>query len=111
MGNSSILEKVPGAKGFLGFTHKTDALRYILGKQQSAKVDLAGNLAGVYDYMYKPKAVQPIPTDNVDAAAATEADRQRRLAKKAAGLDSTIRTSPSGAASLYSAQPKSLLGS
>ena len=109
MGNS-ILEKVPGAKSFLGLTAKTSGLRALVGAKAFGNMDLAGQLAGVYDDRYKVKDPQPIPTDNVDAAAQTAADRTRRLARRAAGLDSTIRTSPAGA-TLYNAQPKTLLGS
>lgn len=110
MGDSSILKKVPGAKGFLGFVRKTSGLRAVVGDKAFSSMDLAGQLAGVYDGNYKPADVQPIPTDNTDSAAMVERDRVRRLAKRASGLDSTIRTSPAGA-TLYSAQPKSLLGS
>jgi hypothetical protein len=82
-----------------------------MGEKASAQFDLAGQLTGAHDHLYKPAAVEPIPTDNTDNAALIERDRTRRMAKRAAGLDSTIRTSPSGAAALYTPQPKTLLGS
>ena len=111
----SPLKKIPGATGFLNFTSKTNALNYLLGRKEGGKLDLAGQLAGVYDGDYKPANVSAIPTGDgtgtsADAAALIARDRERRLARRAAGLDSTIRTSPAGAA-LYSAQPKTLLGS
>ena len=112
---TSILSKVPGAKGFLGFTAKTSGLRALVGAKAFGNMDLAGQLAGVYDDRYKVKDPPAIPTGDgtgvsADAAAAIERDRVRRMARQAAGLDSTIRTSPAGAA-LYSTQPKTLLGS
>jgi hypothetical protein len=103
-------KKIPGARGFLNFTGKTSGLRALVGGDQFANMDLAGQAAGVYDDKYKPKDVQPVPSADVDAAAMIERDRVRRLAKQANGIDSTIRTSPAGA-TLYSAQPKTLLGS
>lgn len=110
MGNSSILSKVPGAKGFLKATAKTSGIRALVGDKAFGNMDLAGQLAGVYDDRYKVKDPEAIPSPVADAAAPfAAADNVRRLAKRAAGRDSTIRTSPAGA--LYTAQPKALLGS
>lgn len=81
----------------------------ILGKKTAATIDPLGQVLGDYDSLYKPKDVQPIPTENTDAAAINERDIARRRAMQANGRDSTIRTSPAGA--LYSGTPKSLLGS
>jgi hypothetical protein len=103
-------KKIPGAAGFLNFTSKTSGLRALVGKDQFASMDLGGQVAGIYDDKYKPKDVQPIPSADVGSDPLVAADRMRRLAKRASGLDSTIRTSPAGA-TLYSAQPKVLLGS
>lgn len=47
--------------------------------------------------------------NNIDNSSLAARDRVRRAAKRAQGLDSTIRTSPAGAP--YTGQPKSLLGS
>jgi hypothetical protein len=96
--------------------NKTMPHTWVMGEKKSAQFDLAGQLTGAHDHLYKPDVVQPIPTDNgagmdTEAAALVARDRARRMARRAAGLDSTIRTSPSGAAALYSPQPKSLLGS
>ncbi len=96
------------------FLNKTMPHTWIMGEKASAGLDFAGQLTGAHDHYYQPADVQPIPDNTADAntAAATAADRARRLAKRAAGLDSTIRTSPSGAAAaLYNPQPKTLLGS
>jgi len=82
----------------------------VLGKKAFSNIDLAGQVIGQYDSMYKPKEVQDIPSPITDSAEFTARDQARRLAKKANGRDSTIRTSPAGA-TLYSAQPKALLGS
>lgn len=82
----------------------------ILGKKVASQVDLGGQLMGDYNSLYKPANVPAIPATGTDTAALVERDRMRRLAKQANGIDSTIRTSPAGA-TLYSPQPKTLLGS
>lgn len=84
-------------------------VRKLLGDKTFSQLDLGGQVAGVYDDLYKPEKIEPIPTPNIDASANVERDRARRLARKAAGRDSTIRTSSQGAP--YSGAPKSLLGS
>lgn len=84
---------------------------WFLSKKQSASMDLGGQLLGAHDDLYKPAKVEPIPQTDTTNDAMAASDRARRLARKAAGLQSTIRTSPSGAAALYSSQPKALLGS
>ena len=96
-------------KKLLKFSNKIQPHSLLMGEKASAQYDLAGQLAGSHDYLYKPKEIDPIPTPD-DAGANVARDRMRRLAKKASGRDSTIRTSPQGAAP-YSAAPKSLLGS
>jgi hypothetical protein len=103
MGDSSILKKVPGAKGFLGFVRKTSGLRAVVGDKAFSSMDLAGQLAGVYDDQLQAGRRAADPNRQHGLAAMVERDRVRRLAKRASGLDSTIRTSPAGA--LYSAQP------
>lgn len=82
----------------------------VLGKKVASTIDLAGQVVGDYDKLYKPTAVPPIPSaaDNPQDAV-NAADIARRRAMMANGRDSTIRTSPAGA--LYSGTPKSLLGS
>jgi hypothetical protein len=56
----------------------------------------------------RTQGVTPIPYEDPTAAALAARDRQRRLTRKAAGRDSTIRTSPAGAP--YVGTPPSLLG-
>jgi hypothetical protein len=92
------------------FLNKTQPHTWVMGEKQSAQFDFAGQATGAHDHLYKPANVQPIPTSDTDSAALVERDRMRRVAKRAAGLDSTIRTSPAGA-TLYNPQPKALLGS
>lgn len=96
-------------KNALQFGSKTHPHSWFLDKKTNASTDLGGQLTGAYDDLYKVKDQEPIPSPSVDNAAFTERDRTRRLAKRANGRDSTIRTSPQGAA--YSGAPKSLLGS
>lgn len=100
----------------MGFAKKAvDALHphtLILGRKKSAQFNLAGQLAGTYDDLYKPAKVEPIPSPSSPAAANdayTARDFSRRLARRAQGRDSTVRTGPGGAP--YDAAPKRLLGS
>lgn len=98
------------------FANKTMPHTWVMGEKASAQYDLAGQVFGAHDDLYKPKDAPAIPTDDgtgndAEAAALIARDRMRRMARRANGLDSTIRTSPTGAAALYTAQPKQLLGS
>jgi hypothetical protein len=94
----------------LAFGNKLNPHTWALGERQSAAMDLGGQVAGAHDDLYKPKDIAAAPSADTSVDAYTQRDFARRLAKRASGRDSTIRTSPAGAA-LYSAQPKSLLGS
>jgi hypothetical protein len=102
-------KKIPGAKSFLKFTAKTSGLRALVGGEQFGNMDLAGQVFGVYDDRYKPKEVDATPSASVETQAYAARDNMRRLARRATGRDSTVRTGPGGAP--YSAAPKSLLGS
>jgi|SRR5881396_255138 len=98
------------AKKALQFASKTQPHSWFLDKKTNASIDLGGQITGAYDDIYKVKDPEAIPTASTDGAASSQADFARRLAKKANGRDSTIRTSPAGA--LYGGSPaKSLLGS
>lgn len=97
------------AKKAVAFGSKLNPHSWFLDKRTNASTDFAGQVSGAYDDLYKPKAVAPIPNVDTTQPSYDAADIARRLAKKANGIDSTIRTSPAGA--LYTAQPKALLGS
>ena len=97
------------AKKAVGFLEGLHPHSLALGRKKSASMNLAGQLAGSYDDLYKPAEVEAIPYQDSTASAFTQRDRTRRLASRAMGRDSTIRTGPGGAP--YSAAPKSLLGS
>lgn len=82
----------------------------IMGEEASASMDLGGQLFGAHDDLYKPKNIEAIPGGaNMDASAMAERDRARRLARRAMGRDSTVRTGAQGAA--YQGAPKTLIGS
>lgn len=91
------------------FANKTMPHTWVMGESASAQYDLAGQLTGAHDRLYKPKDVTPPPRADVDQSGLIERDRQRRLARRAAGRDSTVRTGPGGAP--YDGAPKTLLGS
>lgn len=88
--------------------NKTMPHTWIMGERASAGVDLAGQLTGAHDALYKPAAIAPAPALNTDAAY-LQRDRVRRMAQRAQGQASTIRTSSTGAP--YTGAPKQLLGS
>lgn len=72
------------------------------------KFDVVGNVLGLNKHGGGGGDDNAIPGPYMDPEAYLERDRQRRLAKRAQGQESTIRTS---VASPYNPQPKSLLGS
>ena len=80
----------------------------ILGKKVSAGMDLAGQALGAYDANYQPTDVAAPPSPVNDAPAYTARDRIRRMAKRASGQQSTIRTGGPGAP--YTGAPATLLG-
>jgi len=81
----------------------------ILGKKVSAGMDLGGQALGAYDANYQPTDIPAAPSPVTSDAPAYEArDRIRRIAKRAQGVGSTVRTSSAGAP--YTGQPASLLG-
>lgn len=81
---------------------------WALGQKKSADYDLAGQAFGAHDARYKPEEQPAIPFTPTLPAATAARDYTRRLARRANGLDSTIRAS---SAEPYSAAPKALLGS
>lgn len=93
----------------LRFANKTMPHSWFMSDKDSAKLDLGGQLFGAHDRNYRPKEVEPIPQIDMGSESNIERDRMRRTARRAAGRDSTIRTSSQGAP--YSSAPKSLLGS
>jgi len=97
--------------GVLRFANKTMPHTWFMGSKESAQYDLAGQVFGAHDHLYKPEKVEPVPAIDPGADQTVERDRMRRMARRASGRDSTIRTGPQGAVAPYSAQPKSLLGS
>lgn len=97
------------AKKAVGFLEGLHPHSLLMGRKASASVNLAGQLAGSYDDLYKPAKVEAIPSPSNDTNAYAARDNTRRLARRAAGRDSTVRTGPGGAP--YSAAPKTLLGS
>lgn len=97
------------AKSLLRFHSKATPHSLIMGSREAAKYDLAGQVTGAWDKLYKPKAVTAAPVVNDAAEGYAAADRMRRRARLAQGQASTIRTSPQGAP--YDGAPKTLLGS
>lgn len=96
-------------KKLLRFSNKIQPHSLLMGEKASAQYDLAGQLAGAHDHLYKPKNVAPPPVANDTQTGVVERDRMRRMARRAQGRDSTVRTGPGGAP--YDAAPKTLLGS
>lgn len=79
------------------------------GQKTFAGLDLGGQVLGQYDNLYKPADIPAAPSQiNNDASAYEARDRIRRIAKRAQGIDSTVRTSSAGAP--YTGQPTALLG-
>jgi hypothetical protein len=81
---------------------------WVLGEKASKSLDFGGQLVGAYDDQYKPAEIEAAPTPIVDDQAYVQRDRIRRIAKKAQGRDSTIRTSSTAAP--YTGAPAKLLG-
>lgn len=82
------------------------------GKKTFSSIDLGGQVLGQYDDLYKPADVSADPPPSpiaADTEAYAQRDRIRRIAKKAQGQQSTIRTSSTGAP--YTGAPATLLGS
>lgn len=78
------------------------------GQKTFSGLDLGGQILGQYDNLYKPADIAAAPSPSTDAPAYEARDRIRRMAKRAQGIDSTVRTSSAGAP--YTGQPASLLG-
>lgn len=95
-------------KGLLRLGNNVSPHTWVLGKKASAGMDLGGQAFGAYDDQYKPADVVAPPTPINDNAAYQARDRVRRVAKKAQGIDSTVKTSPTGAP--YTGTPSRLLG-
>jgi hypothetical protein len=93
-------------KGLLRLGNKPNEL--LFGKKTARSMDLGGQVFGAYNSDYKPDEVATAPSPIVDADAYAARDRTRRMAKRALGRDSTIRTSPTGAP--YTGEPARLLG-
>lgn len=81
---------------------------WVLGKKASMGMDFGGQVLGAYDEQYKPEDIAPAPSTINDASAYTQRDRVRRIARKAQGQGSTIRTGGTGAP--YTGAPSTLLG-
>lgn len=96
-------------KKALRFANKTMPHTWVMGEQNSASIDFAGQLAGAHDHLYKPGKVEALPSPEVDAQAYTARDRIRRLARTAQGRDSTMRTDLQAAP--YQPNGKRLTGS
>jgi len=103
---------------FKGLLHIADGRwigQAVLGKKVASQIDLAGQIVGDYNKLYRPAKVAPIPGVNVDASAYAAGSIFRRLVAGAQGIDSTIRTGPQGIPAPltvpYAAAPKRLLGS
>lgn len=79
------------------------------GKKTFSSIDLGGQILGQYDDLYKPENV-PAPESAavIEAGAYEQRDRIRRIARKAQGQASTIRTSST--AEPYTGAPARLLG-
>lgn len=97
------------AKKAVGFLESLHPHSLAMGRKASASMNLAGQVAGSYDDLYKPAKVEAIPSPTTATNAYEQRDNTRRLARRATGRDSTVRTGPGGAP--YSAAPKQLLGS
>ena len=78
------------------------------GKKTFSGLDLGGQILGQYDDLYKPEDIAAAPSPENSADAYTQRDRIRRVAKKAMGQQSTIRTGGTGAP--YTGAPATLLG-
>lgn len=96
------------AKKGLRFGNSIMPHTWVLGKKASMGMDLGGQVAGAYDDQYKPTDIEAAPSPINDAEAYTQRDRVRRVAKKAQGVSSTIRTGGTGAP--YTGAPATLLG-
>jgi hypothetical protein len=81
---------------------------WVMGEKASAGVDLGGQLVGAHDAYYQPEDIAAAPSPQVDDQAYVQRDRIRRMAKRAQGRDSTIRTGSTGAP--YTGAPARLLG-
>jgi hypothetical protein len=81
-----------------------EQFRALLGAQKPSD----GDVIKGFGRQLRTQGVAPIPYEDPTAEALAARDRQRRLTRRAAGRDSTIRTSPAGAP--YVGTPPSLLG-
>jgi hypothetical protein len=81
---------------------------WVMGERASANMDLGGQVVGAHDKYYQPEDVAPAPSPQVDDQAYVQRDRIRRMAKRAQGQPSTVRTGSTGAP--YTGAPAKLLG-
>lgn len=81
---------------------------WVMGEEASRSVDFGGQLVGAHDDAYKPTDIEAAPSPVVDDQAYMQRDRIRRIARKAQGQQSTIRTSAASAP--YTGTPAKLLG-
>ncbi len=88
--------------------NKASPHTWVMGEKQSAQYDLGGQLTGAHDALYQPENIEPAPSPVNDAPAYQARDRVRRMARKAQGQPSTIRTGATGAP--YTGAPAKLLG-
>jgi len=90
------------------FANSASPHTWVVGKKASASMDFGGQALGVHDDRYQPEDIAAAPSPQVDDQAYVQRDRIRRMAKKAQGRDSTVRTGSTGAP--YTGQPAKLLG-
>jgi len=95
-------------KGLLRLGNNVSPHTWVLGKKASAGMDLGGQAFGAYDKNYQPSDIAAAPSPVNDAGAYVARDNIRRRAARAQGLNSTIRTSATGAP--YTGAPATLLG-
>jgi len=88
--------------------NKASPHTWVMGEKASAQYDLGGQLTGAHDERYQPEEIAAAPAPQVDDQAYVQRDRIRRMAKRAQGRDSTIRTGATGAP--YTGAPAKLLG-
>jgi len=94
------------------FRHANAAMphTWLLGKKDSAKYDLGGQIVGAYDNTYyKPEDQPQIPYTDPLAGSMQARDIQRRRARLAQGVASTIHAG--SLAKPVSTAPAALLGS
>lgn len=81
---------------------------WVFGKKLARKTDLFGKATGIYKEPGAAAAPIEAPSPIVDDQGLLARNRVRRIAKRAQGQQSTIRTGSTGAP--YTGTPKTLLG-